>query len=194
MKAIIYLSLYFMVFSGAAMAIEEPSFKILKDATDYQIRQYDQMLVAQTKVIDDFEESGSRAFRVLADFIFGNNKTNTKVAMTAPVNMHKEDKGYIVQFTMPKAYSAETLPDPNNKSVEIRQIPARKVAVYSYSGSWSQERYNEKLKAFMEALFRDGVKTIGEPSFARFNSPFQIWFLRRNEIWIELDPVKNSSF
>jgi effector-binding domain-containing protein len=194
MKAIIYLSLYFMVFSGAAMAIEEPSFKILKDTSDYQIRQYDQILVAQTLVNDDFEESGNRAFRVLADFIFGNNKTNTKVAMTAPVNMHKEDKGYIVQFTMPKAYSAETLPDPNNKSVEIRQIPARKVAVYSYSGSWSQERYNEKLKAFKEALSRDGVKTIGEPSFARFNSPFQIWFLRRNEIWIELDPVKNSSF
>ena len=183
-----------MVFSGAAMAIEEPSFKILKDTSDYQIRQYDQILVAQTLVNDDFEESGNRAFRVLADFIFGNNKTNTKVAMTAPVNMHKEDKGYIVQFTMPKAYSAETLPDPNNKSVEIRQIPARKVAVYSYSGSWSQERYNEKLKAFKEALSRDGVKTIGEPSFARFNSPFQIWFLRRNEIWIELDPVKNSSF
>ncbi len=169
------------------MAIEEPSFKILREATDYEIRQYDQILVAQTTVNDDFEESGSRAFRVLADFIFGNNKTQTKVAMTAPVNMHKEDKGYVVQFTMPKAFNAETLPGPNNQSVEIRQIPARKVAVYTYSGSWSQERYNQKLKLFQEALSRDGVKTIGGPSFARFNSPFQIWFLRRNEIWIEVD-------
>jgi effector-binding domain-containing protein len=187
MKAIIYLSLSFLVFSGEGMAIEEPNFKILKEASDYEIRQYDQILVAQTTVNDDFEESGNRAFRVLADYIFGNNKTKTKVAMTAPVNMYKESNGYVVQFTMPKVFNTETLPGPNNQSVEIHQLPARKVAVYTYSGSWSQERYNQKLKAFSEALSRDGVKTIGGPSFARFNPPFQIWFLRRNEIWIEIE-------
>jgi hypothetical protein len=92
----------------------------------------------------------------------------------------------MVQFTMPKAFNQATLPVPNNKSVDIRLIPARHVAVYSYSGSWSQERYEEKLSAFKEALSRDGVKGIGEPSFARFNSPLQLWFLRRNEIWIEV--------
>jgi effector-binding domain-containing protein len=196
MKNIKYLVIFslFITLWSAAMAIEEPTYQVLKEARDYEIRDYGPMIVAQTMVNGDFEESGNRAFGVLADFIFGNNSTSTKVAMTAPVNMHSEKNGYMVQFTMPKEFDLESLPKPNNKKVEILQVPERKVAVYSYSGSWSEYRYNQKLQAFKEALARDGVATIGEPSFARFNSPFQLWFLRRNEIWLEIDPVKSSGF
>jgi hypothetical protein len=68
----------------------------------------------------------------------------------------------------------------------LREIPAKSVAVYSYSGSWSEERFDQKLADFRAALNKDGLQTVGEPIFARFNSPFQIWFLRRNEIWLEL--------
>jgi len=64
--------------------------------------------------------------------------------------------------------------------------PARKVAVLRYSGSWSQERYECKLKALQHALETHGLRSTGLPEFARFNSPFQLWFLRRNEIWITL--------
>ena len=191
MKIISYLAILSLLnFWGVAMAIEEPSYQVLKEAREYEIRQYGPMIVAQTMVNGDFEESGNRAFRVLADFIFGNNSSGTKVAMTAPVNMHPEKNGFMVQFTMPKEFNLETLPKPNNNSVEILPIPQKKVAVFTYSGSWSESRYNEKLNAFKDALARDGVATIGEPSFARFNSPFQLWFLRRNEIWIEIDPAK----
>jgi hypothetical protein len=70
----------------------------------------------------------------------------------------------------------------------LRQLPARKVAVYSYSGSWSESRYKDKLASFKEDLKKDGLETIGEPVLARFNSPFQLWFLRRNEIWLEVKP------
>ena len=87
---------------------------------------------------------------------------------------------------MPKTYTLETLPIPDDPKVIIRQTPARKVAVFTYSGSWSESRYLEKLSEFQEELKKNNIQTIGEPILARFNSPFQLWFLRRNEIWIEI--------
>ncbi len=77
---------------------------------------------------------------------------------------------------------------PDDARVSLREIPARKVAVLRYSGSWSRSRYEEKLKLLKEALQKDGLVTTGEPEFARFNSPFRLWFLRRNEIWLTLAP------
>jgi hypothetical protein len=88
---------------------------------------------------------------------------------------------------MPQKYTLETLPVPDDSKVQLRQVPARKVAVYPYSGSWSESRYAEKLLSFKNDLKTDKVRTIGEPSLARYNSPFQIWFLRRNEIWLEIE-------
>ena len=185
------------------MAIEEPSYTIISKSSSYEIRQYGPVLVAETKVDADFESAGNQAFKILAGFIFGANKSKTKIAMTAPVNqttikafekiemtapvtMNKSSNGYLVQFTMPKTYTLETLPIPDDPRVEIRQVPARKVAVFSYSGTWSESRFQDKLAEFQAELKKDGVHTIGEAILARFNSPFQIWFLRRNEIWIDI--------
>ncbi|MFZ4403330.1 MAG: SOUL family heme-binding protein [Pseudobdellovibrionaceae bacterium] len=183
------------------MAIEEPDYTVESKGANYELRSYGPILVAETKVEADFENAGNQAFRILAGYIFGANKSKTKIAMTAPVNQEvasekiemtapvtqiKGPSGFLVQFTMPKKYTMETLPIPNDSRVLLRQLPARKIAVYSYSGSWSESRYNDKLASFKEELKRDGVVTVGEPVLARYNSPFQIWFLRRNEIWVEV--------
>lgn len=187
------------------MATEEPKFKLISQTDQYEVRQYAAVLVAETRIDAGFDEAGNRAFRVLADYIFGNNKSKAKIAMTAPViqgeapsavsekiamtapvTQVQSQGGFLVQFTMPESFTLETLPEPNDSRVKIRQIPARKLAVFSYSGSWSQSHYQEKLAEFQAALSKDGVKTVGAPTFARYNSPFMIWFLRRNEIWIEV--------
>jgi hypothetical protein len=190
-----------LFFPGVTMAIEEPTYKLESKNNDYEIRHYNSLLVAETLVQADFDEAGNRAFRILADYIFGNNKSKTKMAMTAPVtqqppsekmamtapvNLVKSDSGYTVQFTMPSGYTLQTLPEPNDKRVVLREISSKRMAVYSYSGSWSQSRYEKKLHEFKEALKRDSISTVGEPIFARYNSPFQLWFLRRNEIWLEV--------
>lgn len=109
-----------------------------------------------------------------------------KIEMTAPVTQSKNKSGFLVQFTMPKKYNLETLPIPNDSRVELRQVAARRIAVYRYSGSWSESRFNDKLASFRQEMKVDGLETIGDPVFTRFNSPFQLWFLRRNEIWIEV--------
>jgi hypothetical protein len=193
----------FFLFSGGAMAIEEPSFTVISKTENYEIRKYGSIIVAETKVEADFENAGNQAFQILAGYIFGGNKSKVKIAMTAPVNqasaavsekiemtapvsLSKSSTGFLVQFTMPKQYTLESLPIPNDARVEIRQIPGRTVAVFSYSGSWSESRYLKKLDEFQVVLKKNGVRTNGEPQLARFNSPFQLWFLRRNEIWIEI--------
>jgi effector-binding domain-containing protein len=107
--------------------------------------------------------------------------------MTAPVNQIKAASGYAIQFTMPKQFTMESLPKPNDKRITIKEIPSKKVAVIRYSGSWSKEKYDEKLNELKIALEKDNIKIVGEPNWARFNSPFQLWFLRRNEIWVELE-------
>lgn len=183
------------------MAIEEPDYKVEQKGANYEIRSYGPILVAETKVEAEFESAGNQAFRILAGYIFGGNQSKTKIAMTAPVNQKtvsekiemtapvtqvRGPSGFLVQFTMPKKYSMETLPIPNDTRVLLRELPARKTAVFPYSGSWSESRYNEKLTTFKENLKKDGVVTTGEPVLARYNSPFQLWFLRRNEIWIDV--------
>ena len=195
--------LLFFLFSGVTMAIEEPDYRVISKTENFEIRKYGPIIVAETRIEANFEDAGNLAFRILAGYIFGANISKTKIAMTAPVNqtsisksekiemtapvtMNKSAKGFLVQFTMPKSYTMDNLPIPNNAKVEIRQIPARTVAVFTYSGSWSESRYHKKLEEFQMALKKNAVHTSGEPTLARYNSPFQIWFLRRNEIWIDV--------
>ncbi len=185
------------------MAIEEPTYKILLKKEDFEIREYEKVLVAETQVSGDFESAGNDGFKILAAYIFGANKSQTKldmtspvgqsksqssekIAMTAPVSLLKNENSFAVQFTMPKGYTLENLPIPNNPLVHLKELPPRKMAVYSYSGSWSETNYQEKLSKFQLALKQHNILTKGEPIFARFNSPFQIWFLRRNEIWLQV--------
>ncbi len=184
------------------MAIEEPGYSVETKAAHYEIRKYGPIIVAETKVEANFEQAGNQAFRILAGYIFGGNKAKTKIAMTAPVNQEtasekiemtapvtqtKSSSGYFVQFTMPQKYTLETLPVPDDSRVQLRQLPGRKVAVYTYSGSWSESRYLEKLENFKLDLQNDKIITVGQPVLARYNSPFQLWFLRRNEIWLEVN-------
>lgn len=207
MKIYLFVLLAALFYRMDAMAIEEPKYTETVNYKDFEVRSYAPMLVAQTEVKEHFDDAGNKAFRVLADFIFGNNTSKTKIdmtapvtqktasekiAMTAPVTQSKSSTGFVIQFTMPAAYTRETLPQPNDPRVKIVEIPARKMAVYSYTGSWSESRFNDKLADFKAALAREKIVTVGEPTFARFNSPWQLPFLRRNEIWLEVAKLKTE--
>jgi hypothetical protein len=195
------VSLFLLLPAGAALSTEEPKFTVARRTERYEIRSYGPTLVAETLVDAGFDDAGSRAFRILADYIFGNNRSRSrlagaspvalqaaseKIAMTAPVNLLEADGGFLVQFTMPEGYALETLPEPNDRRVRLRELPARSVAVLAYSGSWGKQRFEEKLGELRAALQTDGLQPVGKPVFARFNSPFSLWFLRRNEIWIQV--------
>jgi hypothetical protein len=199
-----WLLLILFTLSGhRAMAIEEPVYETLLETRHYEIRRYQPYIVAEVDVDADFKRAGNSAFGVLAGYIFGDNEPQQKMKMTAPVESSEGvrmnmtapvtsrstdgDESFTYAFVMERKYTLETLPKPNNPDVRLVQRPARIMAVHRYSGSWSEERYNEHEKLFLEALATDRIETIGTPVFARYNAPFTPWFLRRNEIMIEID-------
>lgn len=188
-------------YSGVAMSVSEPKYKLESKNEQYEVRYYGPIIVAETLIEGDFDEAGSKAFAILADYIFGKNiskkkiemtapvvqqNQSEKIEMTAPVSQIEDGKRYMIQFTMPSSYTMETLPQPLDSRVTLKEIGARTLAVYSYSGSWSESRYRSKLSEFNLELAKNKILTKGEPVFARYNSPFQLWFLRRNEIWLEI--------
>ena len=186
-----------------AMAIEEPDFDVLATYDTYEVRRYSPYLVAEVDVVGD--DSDSRAFRILAGYIFGDNQQSEKMQMTAPVETREPPSGQKLAMTAPvisatandatatyafvmeRKYTLDTLPRPNDERIRLLERPERVVAVRRYSGGWSEARYAENKKALLEALARDNVSAIGAAEFARYDSPFKLWFLRRNEIWV---PIK----
>jgi hypothetical protein len=94
--------------------------------------------------------------------------------------------GFLVQFVLPKGVCAASAPEPTDARVMLREVPPSRVAVIRYSGFWSEANYNEHL-AKLQASLRDAdLSWTGEPVYSRYNPPFMPWFMRRNEIWLQL--------
>ncbi len=177
--------------AGPVMAVDEPIYEVLRSADGYEIRRYPSVVVAELEVGESFERAGNVAFRPLAAFINGANSGAEKIEMTAPVMQRSAGSGgYALQFVMPEGYTLKNVPRPTDGRIAVREEPGRVVAVHRYSGTWSERRYRGRLARMRTALARDGLEVTGDPVWARFNSPFMIWFLRRNEIWL---PVVWSS-
>ena len=183
-----------------AMAVDELPHSVVRTNEAYEVRRIESHLVAETLVGGDAAEAGNQGFRILAEYIFGGNKgarriamtapvaqAPVKIAMTAPVAQSAGPGGYVVQFAMPREWTLETLPEPNDPRVQLRAVPPRTVAVARYSGTWSQDRYDTHLQALKTDLARVGIKWHGEPVWARYDPPWMPWFMRRNEIWLDLD-------
>jgi hypothetical protein len=197
------------ILSGAlhAMAIEEANYEVVRKNESFEIRHYTPHIVAETVVTGNFEDAGSMAFNMLFGYISGENQSRQKVEMTAPVTQQansekikmtapvgqqaKGDK-WVVSFMMPAAYTMQTLPVPKNPKVTLRQVPARRMAAVRYAGFWRESGYlDHKLK--LEAWIRESeLKIVGDPIWARYNSPFTPWFLRRNEILIPIAVDENQ--
>jgi SOUL heme-binding protein len=189
---------------NAAHALEQPKYSVLQSNDVYEIRKYEPYIVAEVVVPGPESEAGNQAFSLLGGYIFGKNKgerklemtapvvqtpvTSIKIEMTAPVVQTPTTNGFLVQFMMPSAYTLATLPEPLDPKVKLRQVEGTTVAAHRYSGSWSQSNYDEHLTILKDALAKAGLKTQGEPLYSRYNAPFTPWFLRKNEIWFNIQP------
>ena len=185
-----------------SQAIEEPTYSVVQKTEQFEVRQYTPYLVAEVVVPGPASEAGNQGFSLLGGYIFGKNKGERKLEMTAPVTQQAAPPiklemtapvtqaatpgGFLVQFVMPKGYTLATLPEPLDAKVKLREMPGNRVAVIRFSGSWSQSLYEEKLQTLRGALSAAGMATVGEPISSRYNSPFSLPFLRRNEIWLNL--------
>jgi len=198
-RVIIIVILLILTGVVTAMATEEAPYTVIKTDDIFELREYAPQVLAEIIVDGDLEGAGNKAFRPLFRYISGDNKSRGKIAMTAPVSQEQMGEKismtapvsqqsvqgkWAVSFMMPASYTMETLPVPDDPNIKLRQVPARRVAAVRYSGFWSEEKYllnKEKLGKWI----KDNRYTVtGEPVWARYNPPFTLWFMRRNEILI----------
>ena len=180
-------------FVEVAMAIEEPVYKVIRKEGEISLREYPSSIVAETSVEGSFDEVSNEGFRRLAGFIFGGNEISQKIAMTAPVGMEKPGgDSWVIRFTMPAEYTLKTLPKPKDARVELKEIPARTVAAFEYSGTWSKERFDERKQKLLAWIEKNEFVRKSEATLARYNPPWTPWFLRRNEVLIQVEKVKKN--
>lgn len=174
----------------------------MKNADEYDIRDYPERIVAQTTVEDmSYRESLNEGFRRVAGFIFGGNMQNqkiamtapvqvgppTKIAMTAPVMAQDSPKGLTVSFGMPRAYTLDTLPTPKDSRVRIVRIPQQRFAARTFSGYFSVRKFQEERSVLLAALARDGKEAMGQAEFAGYNAPWTPPWMMRNEVLVLVD-------
>lgn len=186
------------------MAVEEPKFQIVQAQGDFEVRDYPSLVVAEVEVEGDHQTASSRGFGLLAKYIFGGNAGNNKIAMTAPVlqtqvGMQGSESDMItsarvaghggnwkVQFTMPSEFSLADLPEPNDKRVHLKSISPTRMAVLVFSGLTSERRVRSKTDRLHKLLGDHNLIATGPLRLARYNPPWTPWFMRRNELMVQI--------
>ncbi|MBI1301900.1 MAG: heme-binding protein [Alphaproteobacteria bacterium] len=180
--------------------VEQAKYEVVESQGDIQIRDYAPMIVAEAEVSGERKEAINQGFRIIADYIFGNNSPKQNVAMTAPVIQQPAEKiamtapvtqegagnSWKVRFVMPASYTMDTLPKPNNDAVKLENIPGKRFAVIRFSGMAGEEslkKYTDELNAFIKAK---KLAPQSQATYAFFNPPWTLPFLRRNEVMIEI--------
>jgi hypothetical protein len=184
-KATIWRWLALAILTGASVisqATEEPAFELIATRDGVEYRHYGPAIQAVTPMTS----SGS-SFKRLAGFIFGGNDRGESIAMTAPVQENLTGELQRMAFFMPAAYSLESMPQPESADVEIREVPARIVAVLGFSGWATAGRVEKRQRALAEILENEGIEPRGEWLLNQYNPPWTPPFMRRNEIWVEVD-------
>ncbi len=185
-----------------ARTIEEPAYVTVIEDGDKTLRDYAAVVVAETEVQGAWDSASNQGFRRLAGYIFGGNAganriamtapvgqkvAGSKIAMTAPVGVRPAGEAWVVSFTMPSGSSLKNLPIPNDARVILREVPGRRVAVHSFTGFWTEGRMARHTEALEAWIAKRGLRATGPPEINRYDPPWTLPWLRRNEIWVEVE-------
>jgi hypothetical protein len=167
--------------------VEQAKYEVLKEINKIEIRRYPSLVIAR---VDGYGDGG---FNLLFNFITGNNRQKSKIAMTAPVVSEQIamtapvlSESDSIGFVMPEGLTLETTPEPLDERVKIVEIPERDVAALKFSGRWSNSIFKKKSKEMLEELTKAEIESVGQVFTMRYNGPFTPWFIRRNEVAVEV--------
>jgi effector-binding domain-containing protein len=180
--------------------VEQAKYDVVESHSNIEIRDYVPMIVAEVEVLGERKEAINKGFRMIADYIFGNNKENAKVAMTAPVVQEQSKKiamtapvthqaegdNWKVHFVMPASYTMEMLPKPNNPLVKLKEVEGKRFVAIRFSGIAGEESLKKNTEILERFITENGLKGQSVPIYAFFNPPWTLPFLRRNEVMIEI--------
>ena len=177
---------------------ETPRHKVLVKEGVFEIREYSAYIIAKTTVKG--KSNSSKAFRILAGYIFGKNQSKTQIAMTSPVEMQSEQIAMTapveinqaqdqmtMSFSMPSKYTLETLPKPNDENIQLERVDSKIVASIQFSGLRNDKTIEKRQKELRKWLTQyPQYRVDSSHSYAGYNPPWTIPFLRRNEVHIRL--------
>jgi effector-binding domain-containing protein len=172
------------------LAIEKAAYTVLMKERDFEIREYEPMLVALSRETD---VQGNTGFGKLFGYISGNNDENQKIEMTAPVLNGLAPENLTIAFVMPKEYSKGHLPKPKDPGVQLVEIPGRQVAAIRFSGNIQPAEIEEKKAELLKWLEEKKIIGKGVVELARYNPPFVPGFMKHNELLIELERGSTSA-
>lgn len=185
------------------MATEEPPFKLVLEDGPFSVREYPSLVAAEVTVAGDHDAAANAGFRLLAGYIFGGNSPGRKIAMTAPVVQQATREGekiamtapvtqsgepgrWTVRFMMPAGYTLQTLPKPNDARVKLLELPPARMAVVRFDGLAKPPEVERQTALLGEFIARKKFRATGPASLARYNPPWTLWFMRRNEVMIPI--------
>jgi hypothetical protein len=180
-----------------------------------ELRRYPEHVVAEVTTHGSLTSAGNIAFAPLFTYISGHNRPRTTIAMTAPVvqgrvrgekvamtapvvqeevgeELTKQEAGgrsFAVAFVLPSGLTAESAPEPADRRVSLRTVPSTAAAAISYSGRWTRSGYESHRDRLLEVVAGAGLEPVGPPRWLRYDPPFKPWFLRRNEVVVDLRKV-----
>ena len=185
-------------------ALEEPIYQTQMQEGNFEIREYASYLVAEVFMEgEDFDEASGDGFRILADYIFGNNLSHSasvqmagkaeaaseNIAMTAPVQMDQGEQPdqWRMAFSLPSKWNLETAPVPNDQRVNLREILPERMVVLQFSGRMGAHDLEEKEQELRQWATKQGITVVGSVRTARYDPPWTLPFLRKNEVQLKVE-------
>ena len=176
-----------LLMSFASKRIEKQKYRVIKKEKEFEIRYYPPAIFATTRSsAKSYRELGNSGFRKIAGYIFGNNESSAKIAMTAPVHMDINEKGSSMSFVMPSEYTLDKLPRPVDDRIELRESPAVYMAAIEFGGYASDQKIKQYADQLSQALNKKGIKMIGNPTYLGYNAPYE-FIGRKNEVVIAIE-------
>lgn len=189
--AIIAVFLILVVFQSFMVAstnnTEKQAYKVIKKEEGFEIRYYPPATFATIQSsAKNYRELSGNGFRKIAGYIFGNNESSSKIAMTTPVHMDISNEGSSMSFVMPSAYDINTLPRPNDANVQLHQTPGEYVAAIAFGGFANDASIKKYAAELEKALGNKGIKSIGHFRYLGYNPPYQL-VGRKNEVIVTVE-------
>ncbi len=171
--------------SRSTQKTEQHNYEVIKKYDQFEVRKYDPALFSSVKLSKKgYKASASEGFRILAGYIFGNNESNEKIAMTSPVVMEMGDTTKM-KFMVPKGYNLNNLPNPTNSNIVFEKQEEKIIAAIRFDG-WADDEKIEKYTTILKnELLKEKISFINKFSFLGYNPPYEV-INRRNEIVVEL--------
>lgn len=163
---------------------DRPKYLVLKKWGNFEIRQYEPRVIAQIAIHNDFEQASKEGFNLLAAYIFGQNATKAKIAMTAPVEQREDatTKNWLISFSMPAKYKLSDLPSPKDSRITLKQIETQKVAALFFSGFCTEKKTEQNTNLLVELIEQHGYTSTGPCILARYDPPWTLPCFRHNEL------------